>query len=110
MAKTATGLTVVGLELFSDEELRAATLSNWVQLNRVLRRAPDRLVFRLFNLEVNGERPREHVVSRLYGKLAKARADRERRALLRAVADAGALDETQARDLKQLLLGLEPPT
>lgn len=78
---------VVGLELLSDEELRAAALSNWIQLNQVLRRASPALVHRLLKLELRSESPREQLVSRLYGKLAKRRALTERRLLLNACSD-----------------------
>ena len=75
-----------GLELLSDEDLRTAALGNWVQLNKVLRHATDAAVARLLELELRTAAPRSQIVHRLYGKLAKARLEREKRALNQLIA------------------------
>lgn len=93
------------LEL-GDDELREAALSNWVQLNKVLRQASHLLTHRLFELEAGALSPRLQILNRLYGKLAKSRAKSEKRIIAALVASGGEVGDGD--DLQQLLRALEP--
>lgn len=96
-----------GLEGLPDADLREAALSNWAQLNAVMRRASPALIFRLLELEVSADAPRLQILTRLHGRLARGRADHERRLLARIAASGGEVEDGE--DLSQLFRALEPP-
>lgn len=99
-------LSAAGLALLGDVDLRQAALSNWMQLNAVLRNATPELTLRLLDLEIRAVQPRYQILMRLYGKLMKEKRERDIGLLMQLTREQWCNTPQLARRVGRFLSGL----